>query len=335
MSETLVEVTRGTVVESIHKGDIAVVNAQGRLLHQLGNPDKITYLRSCAKPFQAIPFVRSGAAQRLGFSAAELAIACASHYAEPYHLKTVESMLAKSGLRPEHILGGIVTSLKPSYALELARQQVELSPLYSDCSGKHAAMLAACIDQGYPLDSYLSETHPLQEKILEAVATFCEYDKAAIAIGVDGCSVPVHALPLRNIALGYAQLADPSRLSSSDQYAANTLFDAMLAHPEMLSGTGGFCSALTGVNNSPIIGKIGAEGIYCVGIREKGIGIAMKMEAGNMAMLTPAVMEILRQLEYVDQTSFEALAHYHTRNSLNDVGTVVGEIRPSFKLLSS
>jgi len=332
MAETLVEVTRGTIVESIHKGDIAVVNAQGELLHHLGNPEKVTYLRSCAKPFQAIPFVRSGAAERLAFTAAELAIACASHYAEPHHLATINSMLQKIGLRPAHILGGIVTSLKPSYALELARKQVSLDPLYSDCSGKHAAMLAACIDQKYPIDTYLARTHPLQEAILEAVAVFCNYDKAAIAIGTDGCSVPVHALPLRNIALGYAQLADPSRLAISYQKAAHTLFDAMLAHPEMLSGTGGFCSALTAVQQQPIIGKIGAEGIYAVGIREKGIGIAIKMEAGNMAMLAPVVMEVLQHLNYLEEKSYQQLAHYHTQNNVNDVGTIVGEIRPNFTL---
>lgn len=334
MAEQLVVVTRGNLVESIHRGDIAIVDFKGNLHYQVGNPQKVTYMRSCAKPFQALPLVCSGAASAFGFGAAELSIACASHYAEPQHLKTVQGMLAKLHLAPEHILGGTATSLNPDYALELAWNHTKLNPIYSDCSGKHAGMLAACLHQNYPIESYMELQHPLQQQILDDVATFCQYEKSAIAIGIDGCSVPVHALPLYNIALGYAQLANPAQLHSSYQEAATILYDAMVAQPEMLSGTGGFCTALTQVAKGKLIGKIGAEGVYCVAIRDLGMGIAIKMEAGNMSMLAPAVMECLKQLDVLSDEEFKQLSHFYIKENSNDLGTAVGKVKADFELES-
>jgi len=205
----LVEVTRGPLVECLHRGDLVVVDFQGRLLAWAGEPDRVSYLRSSAKPLQTLQVLLSGAADRFGFTDAELAIMCASHYGEPFHVAVVESILRKIGLDGSFLRCGTAVSLSADYALEYARQGLELTPFLSDCSGKHAGMLAVCVHRGWDLAGYVSPEHPLQRENLRILADVAEVLESAISIGVDGCSVPVFAMPLRNMALAYAKRAQP------------------------------------------------------------------------------------------------------------------------------
>ncbi len=332
MSVKLVEVTRGKIVETSYRGDVVVVDIAGNILFKAGNPLKITYMRSAAKPLQAINVILSGAYKALGLTSHELAVICSSHYAEPFHLKSVASILEKAGLQNEHVKGGIVTSFNPQYALQLARNGTELTPLFSDCSGKHAGMLAVCSHKKYSLHDYLSPQHPCQQEILAHMSYMCDVPAHKFMIGIDGCSAPVHAFPLFNMALGYARLANPDKLIKPYKLASHQIFDAMVSHPEMISGTGGFCTGLMKASNGKLIGKVGAEGIYCVGVKNRNLGFAIKIESGSMAMLPPVVIKILQQLDVLSANELKALSSYEVMNNLNDIGTTVGFIRPVFQL---
>lgn len=332
MAVKLVEATRGGMAESISRGDIAVADGEGRLIYYAGDPSKYTFMRSAAKPLQAMRVLISGAAHCYGLNTRETAVLCASHYGEPVHRDAVESILHKTGLDQRHLLCGTVTSLKSSYALQLAREGVELNPLFSDCSGKHAGMLAVCRYKGYPLDNYTSPEHPLQQEITQLIADLCRYPENDIALGIDGCSVPVHALPLLNMARGYARLTTPEQLPGDQQEAASHITEAMNRHPGMVAGTGGFCSDLMRNTHGKLIGKIGAEGVYCIGIRNNNTGMAVKLEDGNMNRLPPVVIEVLKQLNVLTQKELDALNAYHVIDNLNDVGQKVGSIRPAFRL---
>ncbi|MBS3808480.1 MAG: asparaginase [Bacteroidales bacterium] len=332
MAVKLVEVTRGKVTESLSRGDVAVTDGEGRIIYYAGDPHKYTYMRSSAKPLQALQVYLSGAAQHYGFSSREIAVMCGSHYGEPVHRQTVENILDKIGLTRNNLLGGTVTSLNPSYALQLEREGVELNPLFSDCSGKHAGMLAVCQYKGYPVDHYISPDHPLQQEIIQLIAGICRYEAENIAIGIDGCSVPVHALPLSHMAQGYARLTTTSLLPGEQQAAAGSIFTAMNRHPEMVAGTHGFCTELIRHTHGKLIGKIGAEGVYCIGLKNKNMGIAVKMEDGSMNRLPPVVMEVLNQLDLLSHRESQGLETYRYMDNLNDVHWKVGSIQPVFKL---
>ncbi len=332
MAETLVHVTRGKIVECIHRGDVVVTNNHGDVLYYAGNPFKYTYFRSAAKPLQALNVLLSGAARRYELNKKELAVICASHYAEDIHIRTVEEILEKIGLSPVSILAGPSTSLSKTIALQNARDRKKPNSLHNDCSGKHAGMLATCLHKGYSIKDYISEDHPLQEEILSIISDICNYPREKILSGIDGCSVPVHALPLYNMAQGYARLTNPEKLTPPYREASRQIVDAIIENPKMIAGTGGFCSDLIAASHGKLIGKVGAEGVYCVGIKEKNIGIAVKLEDGAMGMLPPVVMHVLKTLRILSQEELNVLKNYTIMNNLNDSDIKVGEIKPAFKL---
>ena len=327
MSVVLVEVTRGGIVESRHHGHVAVCDGAGRLLASAGDPDLITYWRSAAKPFQAMNVVLTGAADAFGLSDAELALTCSSHYGEPFHRAAVESILAKGGLEIGHLRCGPSVSLNPGFAQQMAWDNIPPHPLYNDCSGKHAGMLAVCRHRGFELGSYLAPDHPMQRQILEIIARMADWPPDRVHIGIDGCSAPVHALPLRNMARAYARLATPASLSPDLRAAAERIFRVMTAHPGMIAGTGGFCTELMRATNGRLVGKIGAEGIYCVGIRGRDLGLAVKIDGGNMRVLAPVVIRLLETLGHLFPEESAALGAFRVIPNLNDIGTRVGEIR--------
>lgn len=257
----LVEVTRGDVIERVHYGHAVVIDKNKNIVLSLGDPHKFTYMRSCAKPVQAIPVVQSGTIDHFGFNEKELAIMCASHYAEPVHLDTLEHILYKVGLKEEHLLCGNAISLKPARALELAGQGKQARQLFNDCSGKHVGILAYCLFKGYSIEEYTAPNHPAQQDIIGTFAEFCEYPRHNISVGIDGCSVPVFALPLYNMALAYLKLSNSEPFDTPYRETINRVFAAMTAHPEMISGSQGFCTELMANAGGKLIGKVGAEGV--------------------------------------------------------------------------
>jgi L-asparaginase II len=338
MSEIVIEKSRGEVVESIFRGDIAIVQ-NGKLTHYLGDPYKYTYMRSAAKPIQTIGVILSGAMDRFKLTEEELAIMCASHYGEDRHREVVQDILDKIGLEMDSIKGGIVNSLSKEYGEYLLKSNVELNQLYSDCSGKHAGKLATALSQDEDIERYLDPDHPLQQSILRIISDICEYPQSKISIGIDGCSAPVHGFPLINMAIGFEKFANPLLADSNYHYSLDKIFNSMINNPFMISGSKGFCTELITGFDGKLIGKIGAEGIYCIAIKpesESGnsIGIAIKMEDGNMDYLPVVVMEVLNQLDLTTDLIEERLSQYFRMENRNDLNTIVGFLTPNFSLKS-
>lgn len=332
MAEKLIEVTRGDIAECIHRGDIAITDNEGKLLASVGDPYKLTYFRSSAKAFQAMNVILSGAADKFNFSDAEIAIMCASHYAEKSHLETVQSILDKIGLTKENLLCGTDTSLNPEYALKLANEGAVLSPMYSDCSGKQSGMLSVCIHNNYSVHDYLDPNHACQKEIKKIIADMCSIEENEIHVGVDGCSAPVHGIPIYNMALGYARIANPENLDENYRNTSNRIFTAMNKEPFMVSGTGGFCTALIENTGGKLIGKIGAEGVFCVGVKGRNIGIAIKIEDGSMKAVAPTVVRVLEELDILTKEELLKLEKFREINNINDRKIVVGKMKPVFRL---
>lgn len=333
MSEILVNVTRGPLVESIHRGDIAVVNSKGKLLNYVGNPYKISYMRSAAKPIQALNVILSGAADKFKFNDEEISIMCASHYGEDFHREVVERMMKKIGLTVDNLLCGATLSLSKEYAEELIWNHVKLQQTNTDCSGKHAGMLAVCMVKGYSITDYNLENHPLQKELKALAAQLCEIDEEKIYIGIDGCTVPVYGMPLYNMALGFAKIANPGGLTKEYKDASDRIFKAMNSAPEMVAGTNGFCTELIKNTNGKLIGKLGAEGVYCIGVKGMDIGIALKIEDGSYRPVWPAVIKCLEDLNILDEKESNALEKFKVIKNLNNVKSEVGEIKAIFNLI--
>jgi L-asparaginase II len=339
--EVLVEVTRGPLVESRHLGAAAVVDAAGSLLFSVGNPDLVTYLRSSAKPMQAVAVVESGAAAAYGFSPREIAIFAASHNGEEMHTTTVSRILARLGLDNRSLACGVHEPLHKATAERLREAGEAPSVLHNNCSGKHAGMLALARQMGVPTEGYYRPEHPVQQRILATVASLTGMAPSEIAVGVDGCGVPVFGMPLRSAALAFARLADPRQLAPERAAAVRQVVSAMQSNPEMVAGTDRFDTDLMRQTRPRVFCKGGAEGYYALGLlpdptagRPVGVGLALKVVDGDRdGRARPvAVMEALRQLGVLTDEDLTALAIYRSVEARNHRGDVVGQVRPAVVL---
>ncbi|MGN6390163.1 MAG: asparaginase [Burkholderiaceae bacterium] len=327
---TLVEVTRGGEVECVHAGSVAVVDAAGKLLWQAGDPDWLTFTRSTLKPFQALPLVESGGLQHFGFTGAETALLCASHSGEPMHLAAVESMLGKAGCDAAHLRCGCHVPLRYAALGETPPAGERYTPLHNNCSGKHAGFLAWCVRHGAPLDGYLDPAHPLQQAVRDRVAACVEMSPSALKSGIDGCSAPNYAMPLSRLAHAYAKLA--ASPENAQGTALETLYRAMTAHPEMVSGAGRGDLAFMRSAPGDRVAKAGADGVQAIGVRSAGIGIAIKIADGNARALLVAAVEVLRQIGLLDRTDAVPLAGWARPRLTSLAGLPTGEVRPAFRL---
>jgi L-asparaginase II len=338
--ETLVEVTRGPLVESRHLGALAVVTAAGRLLYSCGDSDLRTFIRSSAKPMQSVALVESGAADAFGLTGRELAVISSSHNGEEMHTTCVAGILQKLSLGPELLACGLHAPLHEPAARRLAETGQAITVLHNNCSGKHAGMLALARHLGVPTEGYFRPDHPVQQRILATVAQLTGMDPAGIAIGVDGCGVPVFGMPLRAAAWAFARLADPSGLPSNLAAAARRVVRAMQTYPEMVGGTDRFDTELMRQTSPRLFAKGGAEGFYALGLlpplggRVEGLGMALKIADGDqLGRARPAaVIETLRQLGALTGDDLAALSKWRTSEARNHRGEVVGEVRPAFSL---
>lgn len=326
-------VYRGEQVESSHLGHIAVVDQYGTLLYSYGDPQRLTFARSSMKPLQAIPIVETGTADRYQLEPADLSLCCASHSGEPRHRQRALGMLERAGqLEATLQCGTHVPRHEDSYK-ELILEGKQLTPVYSNCSGKHAGMIATATHMGEDVATYLLPDHPVQQRIMDVVEDITGYPKAKIQLGTDGCGVPVHRLPLANYAWAFAKLAKPEAISNPVRRdAAKRVVEAMIAHPEMVGGENRYCTDLMTAYKGRIVGKAGAESVYCLGDREQGIGIAVKIEDGGARAINPVVNEVLRQLGIGLDGAWEELQAYTNPPITNMSGTVVGRIETTFQL---
>lgn len=325
-STLLAVTTRSDRVESEHHGQIAVSDAKGQLLVSFGDPSIPTYMRSSAKPFQAVTAVRHGAADAFFWSDEELAIVCASHAAEPKQQALVRSILAKAGLSPADLKCGPHPPLCTEEKVRLERSGSEPRRIHNNCSGKHAGMLAVCQANGWPAESYLEKKHPVQQANLETMARFCGIEAESIPTGTDGCGVPSFFLPVQAMATAFARLANPSILHG-DEEAAQRVFHAMATQPEMLAGRGRFNTRLSAFLGERAVAKSGAEGVFCIGIRQPALGIAIKISDGN-ARVHPVVACRLLE-EFLPEYPWSDFLSTVDRPILNTLGEAVGRIIPA------
>jgi L-asparaginase II len=290
MSDFHIESTRGDLIESVHGVSVAVVDGSGRSIAESGHPDMVTFWRSAAKPFQAMPLVADGAADHFSLGDEELALACASHSSERIHLQVAEQFLARIGCREGDLACGPHPPLGSAVAAMVARSGLTLTPRWSNCSGKHAGMLAQARHAGWSIAGYERAGHPVQDRIADVVAEWTGVPRARMGFAVDGCTTVCFALPLSGMARAYA------RFGSSDDGAARRLRTAMTAHPLLVAGTGRLCTELMAAWPGGVIAKIGAEGVYSAALPGLGIGLTLKVESGDMRAATVALMGVLRQV---------------------------------------
>jgi len=335
MSERIANVWRGEMVESSHDGDAVVVDTHGNVLWSLGNPERMIYARSSAKPLQALPLIETGAADAFSLTEEELAVTCASHNGEPYHTNLVAGILKKIGMSENDLQCGVHAPYHtPSYEA-LLRQNIELGPLQNNCSGKHAGMLVLCAHLGADKGTYLSRQHPVQRAIRGAIASICEFPEEEIVPGTDGCGVPVFGLPLEKLALGFAHLANPVDLPDTRQDALNRIRNAMLHYPYAIAGEDRFCTDLMVAGRGRIVGKTGAEAVYALGLPEPGWGLCLKVSDGNSRAIPPVVVDMLQQIQAVPDEVIANLAKHHFPEMRNHQGTLVGRIESVARLKSS
>jgi L-asparaginase II len=277
----LVEVTRGTLVESCHRGAVAIADADGRLLLGLGDIGRPVYPRSAVKAFQAIPLIESGAADAFGLGHAELAIACASHSGGKSHVSAARALLAKAGLDESQLTCGAHWPIGERASRELMRAGKSPTPIHNNCSGKHAGMLATAVHLGLDLRGYEQPEHPVQEAIRRVISEICGVTLQKDAIGIDGCSVPTFALPLAAMATGFARLASGRGLERGRAKAAQRLMAACFAAPDLVAGEGRFDTIVMRGLRDAAFAKGGAEGVHCAALPALGIGIAVKVDDGT------------------------------------------------------
>jgi L-asparaginase II len=338
MSAPLSEQIRGAIVDSIHRGDLAVVAADGRMLYSVGDPThKVAFWRSAAKPFQAMPFVASGAAERFGFTSDDIALVAASHGGEQIHVDRAASMLERVGFRIDDLACGAHLPLDPESAQLLTRSDRPATALHNNCSGKHIGMLALAEFLGEPHGGYRFAENPVQIAILENIARFSGVAVQDVAVGLDGCGVPTFGTSVYAMALAFARLMVPEgHVSEPFAEAAARVREAMLDHPYLVAGRNRTDTDLMQTVPGKLLSKGGAGGVQCVGLRG-GIGIAVKVEDGA-GVASPgqpagvAALDALRQLGELDEDALRTLAR-HARPQIETVaGEIAGEGRPVFTL---
>ena len=331
-SALLLEITRGPLVEEVQRGHLMVIDAEGRCLLFLGEPrSAVTFWRSSAKPFQSMTLVTSGAAEAFGFEPEDLAICSASHTGESMHTERVGHVLRLAGNAPKDLACGTHPPYDRVTAAALQRSGTAANVLHSNCSGKHAGMLALAKHLGVPTEGYRRADHPVQRLITATVCRFTGLEPHELVIGVDGCGAPTFGLPVERMALAFARLMSPDGLPEADQRAAMEVRSAMTTHPHLVGGTGHADSDLMRVAGGRILMKGGASGVLCAGV-EGGIGIAVKLESGaaRSAIAAPIVIEVLRWLGALSASEVGHLAVHAPPAVRNVGGDTVGETRIAF-----
>ncbi len=333
-----VHALRGGIVESFHRGALAVVDADGGLLHALGDIDRPIFPRSANKVLQALPLVASGAAEAFGLNDAELALACASHGGEPGHTATAASTLAKAGLDANALECGAHWPSNDAALKALARVADAPGVLHNNCSGKHAGFVcvgclmarAAGREPAEFVRGYIGAQHPVMREVTAAMAAATDTDLSRAPVGTDGCSIPTYAIPLRQLALGFARVATGVGLSSEHGRAARRLRQAVAASPFHVAGSGRFDTRVMQRLGERVFCKIGAEGVYCAALPEQGLGVAIKIDDGNNARAAEVVMAaVIEALVTLDDGERVFMRGFSDLPLVNWNGIEVGRLQAS------
>lgn len=333
MNPVLVEVLRGSAVESRHAGALAIVDASGAVHTALGDFDRPIFPRSAVKLLQALPLVASGAAEEFQLTDAELALACASHSGEPEHVATAAGVLAKLGLDANALECGTQWPSREPVLRAMAARGDVATPLHNNCSGKHSGFVCvACLmarnagaEPASFARGYVAAEHPVMREVTATLSAATGQDAEHAPRGIDGCSIPTFALPLRSLALAFARCGTGQGLSSENARAARRLRQAASAAPFMVGGTDRFDTRVMQVFGEKLFCKIGAEGVYCAALPELGLGVALKIDDGAARAAEAAMASVAQALLKTEDDVLRGYSHLVLRNWR---GTEVGALRP-------
>lgn len=337
MAPILVEVLRGSMTESVHRGHIAVVDANHNQVASAGDPAYYTFARSTAKLLQAIPLLEMGGELHYQLDDKMIALLCASHNGEDPHADLALDILHRIGMDETALRCGVHDPLHLPTANRLKEAGIPITQLRNNCSGKHSGMLAlsrlleaeAAAQEPTP---YIERSHPVQIRMLNLMSDMCGIPAEQITLGTDGCGVPVFAVPLMSLAYAYARLGRPTGLPEKRALACQRILAAIAKEPYYVAGSERFDTRLAEVTQGRIIGKMGAEGLFALTVPEKGWGAALKIEDGATRAIYPAVVEMLIQLDMLRSEEIKLLEPFHHPKVTNCNGTTVGEIKPVLKL---
>lgn len=333
---------REETVESIHYGSLAVVNSQGKLLAYHGNPQTVTYMRSTAKPFQALPFIEHGGAEEFDLTEAEIALICASHSGTDEHIQVLKDLQKKIGITEANLMCGTHPPYHKPTRKKLQEKGVPPTSNRHNCSGKHTGMLGFAKLLGASTTTYLEPKHPVQQHILQTLSEMCSLGTEEIQVGTDGCTAPTFAIPLYHAAWGLAKLADPQSLSPGRKKACHAITEAMINHPFMVAGPSRLDTKLMDNTHANFFAKSGAEAYQGIGIapqvihnQSRGIGVALKISDGDRGKRAKSavVLEILKQLDVLSEEELKALSEYGPEQPrINYRNIVVGHGKPTLEL---
>lgn len=321
---------RGSILENIHYGWISIVDENQKEIYHVGDTNCMTYYRSSAKPLQAIPVIKSGILEKYGFSEHEITILAGSHAGEFIHLQTIESMLNKIGYREEDLIMNPTYPAAESIREEMIRNHQCPRKALHNCSGKHIGIILLQEALGEKRTEYWKMDAPAQKVILETLHELSGYDNK-IEVSIDGCGVPVFAVPLKNIAISYLKLGSPHLISDEKtRDAVKKITSLMNKYPLMVRGTNYLCSLMNMDTN--IVAKGGAQGIYAFALKKEHLGIAFKIADGSETPWPYVIAQILRQLNYDKKETIKMLAHLSPGVIFNDNHQRVGFVKTDFRL---
>ncbi len=323
----LVEVTRGPLVESRHRAAFAVADPGGTVVLHAGDIDQAVYPRSAIKPIQALALLETGAAEAFGLGDAEIALACASHSGEPRHVETVAAWLERIGCTADDLECGVHPPFAETAMVDLIAGGGRPTALHNNCSGKHTGFLSVARHLGHPTAGYIAFGHPVQQRVLGILESMTGCDLGGAPRGIDGCGIPTLGVPLGNLALAMARLAEPGDQPEPRQAAVGRVRRAMAAEPFMVAGTGRFCTRIMELTGERALIKTGAEGVYCGALPDLGLGIALKVDDGAGRAAEVLMGRLLVHFGVIRATEAEALAEVLAPPLLNRAGRRVGELR--------
>lgn len=323
----LVEVTRGAVVESRHRGSALIVDRGGGVHGAWGDIGRPVYARSAIKPLQAIPLVESGAADAFGLGDEELALACASHNGEPGHVERVAAWLARIGLSEADLECGTHPPRHEGSAQALVCRHEHPSALHNNCSGKHAGFLTTAVHLGEKTKGYVRYDHPVQQRILGVLEQMTGCGLGTAPWAADGCSIPTIAIPLAGLAFAMAQIADPDDLPEQRRDAVLRIRRAWAARPFLVAGTGRFDTEISLACRGRVMTKVGAEGVFCAALPDYGLGVALKIEDGAERAANTAMAAILKRIGALDDADPEIAGRWLAPPIRTRCGVTVGAVR--------
>ena len=326
LNPVLVEATRGDMVESLHRGAIAVVQANGQTMLTVGDTQRLVYPRSAIKPLQAIYAVESGAAEAFNLTDVELALACASHNGEPKHVSRVRAWLTRLGLAEEALECGAHAPRREADWAALVEEKLSPGPAHNNCSGKHCGFLSSARHLGLATEGYILKEHPIQQAVLGLIGEMADFSLDETPSGIDGCGIPVAGIPLESLATAFACFATGTRLDAKRQAAAQRIYQAMAREPFMVAGSERWCTRAMQAGNGAFIVKTGAEGVYCGAVPAARVGIALKIDDGASRAAECAMGAVLSGLGCLTKEQSSDLVGSAI---LNVAGKKVGRVQPT------